>query len=201
MLYPQILGADVSSYMSNPRVKAFLDLIARAEGTYNVGDNGYNILYGYERFTDYSKHPNRAISKGGLTSTAAGRYQFLKKTWDGVKAALSLPDFGPASQDKGAVYLVQQRGALNDVINGNVQAAIQKVNKEWASFPGSPYGQGTRSLTQMLTWYAADLAKYNGGGNTITNSAGMFEGIEGEKILITLAAAAGAYVIINLMYQ
>lgn len=199
MIYPQILGADVSAYVSNPRVKAFLDLIARAEGTYGVGDNGYNILYAFGRFNDYSQHPNKAVTSGGITSTAAGRYQFLKKTWDGAKAALSLPNFGPASQDQAAIYLVQQRGALNDVVNGNIQSAIQKVNREWASFPGSPYGQGTRSLTQMLTWYAADLAKYTGGSNN-TNTTGPGE-FEPEKLAMAAAAAAGVYLLINYLYQ
>lgn len=162
-----------AGYLGNPYVKAFLDLIARAEGTYGVGDNGYNILYGFGTFTNYAEHPNIRVTKGGLTSTAAGRYQFLKRTWDGLQNDLGLPDFSPNSQDIGAIELVRQKsGALNAILSGNVESAINKVNKVWASFPGAGYtGQGTRSMSQMLTWYAADLNKY-GGGNQYGHSQG-----------------------------
>lgn len=158
-------GSNITTAVHDPKVKAFLDLIARAEGTYGRGDNGYNILYSYQTFSDYSRHPNRAITSGGITSTAAGRYQFLKKTWDSVQSSLNLSNFNPASQDLGAVELIRRRGALNDILNGNIQSAITKVNKEWASFPGSPYGQGTRSMSEMLSWYNSDLQKYSGSGN------------------------------------
>ena len=200
-----LLGED---YSSSPQVRAFLDLIARAEGTYGKGDNGYNILYGFGTFSSYAQHPNIAVRSGGITSTAAGRYQILKKTWDSVKTALGLPDFSPHSQDLAAIELIRRRGALNDVLTGNAQAAIQKVNNEWASFPGSPYGQGTRSLSTMLNWYAADLSKYNGGssiqniaqGATPSNLSPVFTtaGLNGKSLLITGAlVTAGIAVFYN----
>ena len=46
----------------SPNVQAFLDMIAWCEGTIDIGDNGYNCLFGAtvsrpKVFTDYSDHP------------------------------------------------------------------------------------------------------------------------------------------------
>lgn len=196
-------GANISTYLSDPKVKAFLDLIARAEGTYQVGDNGYNILYGFGTFQDYSKHPNKAVTKGGLTSTAAGRYQFLKKTWDSVKSATGLNDFSPAAQDLGAIELLKRRGALPYIVSGDIQTAITKSNKEWASFPGSPYGQGTRSMNTMLNWYNADLKKYGGSSGTAWGATKIAEDLSNNSSWLNAdfntagVSAAGAVLIIG----
>ena len=127
----------------------FLFLITETEGTDKQG-TPYNELYGYGNFSDFSKHPNILVTSGGYTSTAAGRYQILKKTWDSVQSKLNLPDFSPLSQDKAAIQLIKDRGAYNDVIQGNFESAIAKTNKEWASLPGAPYGQPTYSLKKAI---------------------------------------------------
>lgn len=185
-------GLENKSYAAMPQVRAFLDLTSRAEGTYGVNDNGYNVLYGFGTFSSYAAHPNRAISKGGLTSTAAGRYQFLKKTWDGVKSATGVTDFSPESQDIGAVELFRRRNMLQDILDGKIESAVKKGNKEWASFPGSPYGQGTRSMNQMLSWYASDLAKY--GGNVSVNNNNSGSGANSAtKIASQLSAGADIF--------
>lgn len=184
-------GNENAAYAAKPEVKAFLDMIARAEGTYGVGDNGYNILYGFGRFTDYSKHPNKAVKKGGWTSTAAGRYQFLYRTWAPVKTSNGLPDFSPGSQDIGAVELLRQRGALPKILAGDIAGAISKARKEWASFPGAGYGQGERSLSTMLNWYAQDLAKH--GGTPVSSNT---PGSAGSATKITEAGAGPLQVIL-----
>jgi hypothetical protein len=108
-------------------------------------------------FDSFADHPRKAITRtlGGkpITSTAAGRYQFLSRTWDECKKALSLPDFSPESQDRAAVFLIKRRGALQDVEAGRIEAAIRKCNREWASLPGSPYGQPTKTLAECLAVY------------------------------------------------
>ena len=38
---------------------------------------------------------------------------------------------------------------------GRIEAAIAKCNREWASLPGSPYGQPTRTMAQALATYDA----------------------------------------------
>lgn len=127
-------------------LRAFLYLIRWCEGT--AGEDGYRTLFGGELFDGFAAHPNRAVTKivGGrpITSTAAGAYQFLFKTWEECRKALNLPDFSPDSQDKAAVYLIKRRGALEDVEAGRLKDAIRKCALEWASLPGSPYGQPTK---------------------------------------------------------
>ena len=88
-----------------------------------------------------------------LSSTAAGAYQFLSRTWDALVRQYGFKDFSPENQDKGAVALIIGRKALDDVIAGNIEQAIRKCNREWASLPGSPYGQPTRTLDQALETY------------------------------------------------
>jgi lysophospholipase L1-like esterase len=65
-------------------IKAFLDVIAFAEGTYKSPDNGYKTQFTGKQFDSYDDHPREVISASGLDSTAAGRYQFLSSTWDGI---------------------------------------------------------------------------------------------------------------------
>jgi muramidase (phage lysozyme) len=85
----------------------------------------------------------RLLGGREITSTAAGAYQFLARTWDEVAAALELPDFSPQSQDVAALWLIRRRGALADLREGRFDDFVAKCAKEWASLPGSPYGQPT----------------------------------------------------------
>lgn len=132
-------------------LRAFLIMIQYAEGTY--GANAYRTLYGGQLFNSYAQHPKTAITKGGITSTAAGAYQILYRTWVGVQQVLGLTDFKPASQDRAAVELIRRRGALEDVLAGRFDVAIYKCRKEWASLPGAGYGQGERSLASLVQVY------------------------------------------------
>lgn len=148
----------VETALQHPNVQAFLNVIAQAEGTTREGqnENGYNVLVGGSLFGDYSDHPNRRISlRSGnnvIQSTAAGRYQITRRTWNEAAKQLGLTDFSPSSQDAAAVYLLNRRGALDDVINGDAAAAISKIGSEWAAFPTSPYDQPTREWDQINGW-------------------------------------------------
>lgn len=198
-------GNENTNFAQQARVKAFLDLIARAEGTYGVGDNGYDVLYGFGRFQSYAAHPNKAVKKGGWTSTAAGRYQFLKKTWDGVASKIGAADFSPSSQDAGAVELIREKNGLNNILTGDIAGAISKVRKVWASFPGAGYGQGERSLASMLAWYQNDLVKYggppltqqqsSGGAMQATLLPGLQLGSMGDTFMIILLIGAALYIL------
>jgi muramidase (phage lysozyme) len=135
--------------------KAFLDMLAVSEGTYGHGDNGYNVLVGGDLFHGYGKHPNVLVTlnKAGLKSTAAGRYQFLKRTWDALALKLHLPDFSPASQDLAALELIAECGASDDVRSGRFADAVHKCRKIWASLPGAGYGQHENSLESLESAY------------------------------------------------
>lgn len=137
-------------------IAAFLKMIRLGEGT--TDEDGYRRMFGGDLFESFADHPRianrrRCGRKGYITSTAAGAYQFLSKTWDMCQAKLKLTDFSPASQDKAATYLIERRGALGDVVGGRIVEAIEKCNKEWASLPGSPYGQPTVSLKKAIGYF------------------------------------------------
>lgn len=143
---------DLQAALLDLNARAFLMLIRTGEGTADVG--GYTRLYGGKQFTSLADHPRILVHAGGLSSTAAGAYQFLSKTWDGLVKQYGFTDFSRQSQDEGAVALIAGRNALEDVITGQIESAIRKCNKEWASLPESPYGQPTLSMAKALKVYA-----------------------------------------------
>lgn len=126
-------------------------MIQYAEGTF--GKDGYRKIYGGSLVNDLSKHPNKPTTKWGITSTAAGAYQILSKTWAELQAKLKLPDFSPLSQDKAAIELIRRRKALEDVMAGRFTQAIAKCRKEWASLPGAGYGQNEKNIQSLAAVY------------------------------------------------
>lgn len=134
-----------------PNLGAFLWMLRCCEGT--AGLDGYRTLYGGGLFNSFADHPNRTVTAGGYTSTAAGAYQILYRTWRDFIAANGPHDFSPDSQDLCARWLIGRRGATADVEAGRLEAAIARCNKEWASLPGSPYGQPTRDMAYCRAKY------------------------------------------------
>lgn len=142
---PDILG--------NANVQAMLRVIRNGEGTADAG--GYSRLFGGGQFSGFADHPRITVRRSGYSSTAAGAYQMLSSTWDETAAMMNLPDFSPRSQDLAAVGRIAARNALPDVLAGRFAQAIAKINREWASLPGSPYGQPTVSMNQALNIFLA----------------------------------------------
>lgn len=160
--------AELREYLKNANVQAFLHMIRLGEGTNDP--RGYQRLFGGGNFKQWTReesanHPNILVTKksGGkdIKSTAAGAYQFLYRTWSALVKQYGFTDFLPPSQDEGAVALIVGRKAIDDVIAGRFVDAVNKCNKEWASLPGSPYGQPTVTMERAL----AEFVKY--GGNPI----------------------------------
>ena len=160
---------DPITYGTN--LPKFLDLIAHAEGTSSstiTHHDGYDIIVssisGPARFDGFACHPfcipgairppqvlNHA--KPQLLSTAAGRYQLLGRYWPSYQAQLKLPDFGPLSQDKIAMRQIQECHALELVLHGQVEAAIAACRNIWASLPGNGYGQGGKTVAELMTFW------------------------------------------------
>lgn len=147
--------APLQEALRNRNVRAFIQMIRHGEGT--LGDIGYRTIYGGLHFGSFATHPhiaNTATSKGvPITSTAAGAYQFLYRTWFGLVQQYGFPDFSPECQDEGAVALIIGRGALPAILSGQIMDAIIKCNREWASLPGSPYGQPVVTMTEAIQHY------------------------------------------------
>lgn len=167
------------------KLRAFLDLIARAEGTEThplTKNHGYDVIVtgdvqairangkheiGLEIFTVYVDHPFAfgrppkiwRIGPPQETSTASGRYQLELRWWRAYSTMLGLKDFSPASQDAVALRQARERNAIDELLTGNVRAAIAACSNIWASFPDNSYGQPEESMTQLIEWYGELLDK------------------------------------------
>lgn len=143
-------------------VLAFLDMLAWSEGTSTISrsDDGYNVLVGGTLFTDYSAHPRQlvALPRYDIHSTAAGRYQFLARTWDAIVNLYNFHGrFTPQAQDLAAVKLLDECGALALIRAGRIEPAIAAAAPIWASLPGAGYGQREQRLGELLCIYDGEL--------------------------------------------
>ena len=165
-------GASMNPTTPDPQrnVAAFLQAISQSEGTANQADP-YRVCYAYSHtIVSLREHPAitgewkgarltdeqcRGAGFGpGCVSTAAGKYQIIRPTWERVRNRLGLRDFGPASQDAAAVELLRERGALARIQAGDLVGAVAAARSEWASLPGAGYaGQGMRSMDYVQTAY------------------------------------------------
>lgn len=143
--------------------KALHDSIAFAEGTEGRGGkDGYNVGFAYKLFSSCARHPNVNTCSGSLCSTAAGRYQFLKRTWDATAKAIGASSFEPNNQEKGAQYLVTKVRKVTIPSTRPLTAtefsnAMKKLSYEWASLPPGRYGQPNKTEAAMRTDYCKNL--------------------------------------------
>jgi lysozyme len=161
---------------ADTNVKAFLFTIRASEHRYPndvTNDAAYHIFYGGKRFYDMSDHPvltgelkpvplpNNICAASGLgpgcVSSAAGAYGFIKATWVRLRDKMQLPDFSPTSQDLAAVQLLDDIGALSLIQSGDIQGALKKASKVWASLPGSTAQQNPRTMQYVLDRFAEGL--------------------------------------------
>lgn len=153
---------DYLAIRKHPYMRAFLDTIAYAEG--NLNPYGYWSRYPGTSFTSFKDHPRirQCAPYNGqpLCSTAAGRYMFVVKTWDNLVPVIQATNFSPLNQDKGAIQLIYQAGALGDVVQGRFYRAIYKLNKIWATLPGAPFGQPTKTESELRKIYDQRLRFY-----------------------------------------
>ena len=152
----------LESYVSKPAIQNALRVIRFAEGTERGGPDSYRVMFGGGLAPDLKRHPDKVISRGGYSSSAAGAYQFLTPTWQSSASALGLSDFSPKSQDLAATRLIRNRlmsiGGLSTLekegFSPRVSAALAP---EWASLPTlegrSYYGQPVKNLSELQKIY------------------------------------------------
>ncbi len=151
-------------YGITPERRALLNTIRFAEGTWIGGSQeGYQVLYGGDRFEDLSRHPDIVVRRR-YASAAAGAYQFLPTTWDQAAEELQLRDFRPASQDQAALHLVHERGALQRFDRHGLTAEVlARLAPEWASLPTldgvSHYGQPVKDRSELQRFYQRELER------------------------------------------
>jgi len=145
----------------SPNARRWLDTISFAEGTWGGKAPRYAITFGYQPIADLSKHPDRVVQGDGIASAAAGAYQFMPQTWERVRSKLGLRDFGPVSQDLGALELIRQRGVDPDR-DPITRETLAKLSGEWASLPTlsgeSYYGQPVKSAEQLLKFAGSPMS-------------------------------------------
>jgi murein DD-endopeptidase MepM/ murein hydrolase activator NlpD len=130
--------------LSNSNVVAYLNAISSVEApTYYTAQGGTTYV------PTSPDHPDTIFANG--VTAAYGRYQFMPNTWNGT----ILPAIGPLDirkprdQDIAAIYLLDYRGTLDNVIAGNCIATLDNNSYEWASLPNSASnfrygGQGSK---------------------------------------------------------
>lgn len=138
-----VIGANMGPEQN---ILATLALIREFES-----DNRYNVIYGGQTFSSYVDHPRIYVPINipgyeGKTSSAAGAYQFIWRTWDNLRNRLGLPDFSPASQDAAAIELLREIGALSHIEAGNFDEGLRIASSQWASLPYSNAGQNPKSI-------------------------------------------------------
>lgn len=139
----------------NRQIMAFMRVIR--EGESSQGPEAYYMMNGGELMADLSRHPNR-IGRGG-TSTAAGAYQIVFKTWDAIRKMRGLSEeFSPVNQERVALGVLAYVGAVNHVMAGRLRDAFAAASKDagWTSLPGG------REHPQTYAGARAVFVKYGG---------------------------------------
>ncbi|MEB3243757.1 MAG: glycoside hydrolase family 104 protein [Cyanobacteriota bacterium] len=160
---PPPLPSIPPAFAITPERRALLNTIRYAEGTWANGhDVGYRIMFGGSLMPTLERHPDRVIYSSRYASAAAGAYQFMPFTWDMVTRKMGLSGFGPDSQDQGALFLIQKRGALHLADRGEMTEELAaKLAPEWASFPTiagySYYGQPVKRFDELKRFYEENL--------------------------------------------
>ncbi|MBU0930268.1 MAG: hypothetical protein KJ623_04310 [Nanoarchaeota archaeon] len=157
-IYPLALqGGD-------PYLRAFMLAITIGEGTSKPTSNcpdPYRILVGFGCIPEY-KHPNQLVKLSStLSSTAAGRYQFLNSTWRGWCVRYNIPcdQFTPINQDKVVYNVLKDRKVDQLLAVGDLDGALAKTNALWASLPGATYSQPTIDYTKFEQIYNSLLVE------------------------------------------
>lgn len=138
----------------SPQLSAFLMLIRKCEGT--ADPDGYRALFGYrpgngKLFTSFDDHPRiyfPYVDKSGKTirTSAAGAYQITVSTWDPLQRKFGFPDFSPTSQDEAAIALIDEKGGLSAIEQGDLWTSMLLVRNVWASLPTATVPQPHRDL-------------------------------------------------------
>lgn len=160
-----------------PEGRGLLDALAQPES-----GGRYNVRFSTNRpdgeiFNDFRVHPRvPERTPTGNTSTAAGRYQIVARTWDPLQDKYGLRDFSPENQDRAAWYLAQEEykdlkpggNLLQDLQRGNLRE-VQEIlsRRQWGSARNNPNFE--RDYQAGLAAGRAGLAQPNNTPNNPQN--------------------------------
>ena len=134
----------ISRYASSDN--PLLEVIAAKESNGN-----YNIVYGGRNVNLTGMTINQVLAwqdnfvDNGSPSSAAGKYQIIRKTLRGLKESMGLSGnelFDEEMQDRMAIKLLEGRG-YNDYLAGKIDDAtfMRRISQEWASMPKDAGGR------------------------------------------------------------
>jgi len=146
---------------SKGKLGTLLNLIGQAES-----HNNYNAFFGHVSNTDNPKFTDMTVSEvldwqRGRKFSAAGKYQFIRKTLNGLRVSgvVKASDiFNEDTQDKLAIELLKRR-KIGQYISNSIDDVTFMINlaKEWASLPVPVNMKGhKRSVTAGQSYYAGD---------------------------------------------
>lgn len=150
---------DLRAALSHPNVAAFLRVIR--EGESRQDDSAYRLENdGTPRgrvLPDYVvEHPSKGLRSP--PGRAFGAYQFLASTWAGLVKKHGFENMGPACQDEAAVALILGRGALDEVLAGDLDGAFYLLHPEWTSLPGgSEENAATKRLRRVFVEWGGQI--------------------------------------------
>ena len=159
-------GADAPLAMrgGDPHIRALMRTISASES--NVS-NPYSVMYGGERISDLSQHPDRCITisagpNTGDCTTAAGRFQFITTTWD-LRARQYHPSpygflvwsrysFEPEYQDEVVYRWLNDRSEWGTDLRrllkqGKINTVLEMLSGTWTSLG---YGIEDNSMSSEL---------------------------------------------------
>lgn len=153
--------AVLDDALTNTCVRAFLGMIrGDGKGETNLTDDAYRMVVGGQLIDSLDKHPRIEVRTKWGWSSAAGAYQFMAAvghvktdTWDMLERVYGPLDFSHQTQDRMGVALIWRRGALDAVMGGRVHEGIRLCGDEWASLPGSRWGQSRQTLEGAIALY------------------------------------------------
>ena len=140
-----------------PAERGLLDTIASGESPdYNT------ITSGGGKFDGYNDHPRKRVRGNGVNSDAAGRYQFLSSTWDGVVKKFNaenpndpITDFSPRNQDRAALHLakIDYKRRTGRDLSQDLDSNDPQVRQQMGSLIKQGLGGGQKGPTDT-TWQA-----------------------------------------------
>lgn len=149
---------------SNPYENALLDMIAYGEA------KDYNIRFGGSTFDCERGHPGE-VTVNGVSSSAAGRYQFLERTYNSLKEqGLFSSDFCGISQDKAAL----------DLVHNKHEVTAEQVQVAFAAGAGSENWLGMLD-TLALEWASIPMTEKSCEANSVCNAKGCKSGCYGQR--------------------
>lgn len=145
----QALALSNTNVIANPDPTAILDLIGKGEsgGNYNAIAGNRNEPNLSRMTIDQVLAYQKGLINNGDESSAAGKYQFINGTLQGLKDKLKLKGdevFDSALQDKLALAKLQERG-FDKFVNDprTLDSFVTGLSQEWAALPKDSSGAGT----------------------------------------------------------